>query len=334
MRISILSRTLLTAAFSTFLLAQQPATDTAKIRKEADAALQAQDYTAAAAAFKKVTEADPKDGQAWLHLGYSLHAIGKLDEALPAHLKAAEFPRYAPIAIYNVACVHALKGNADEAFAWLDKAIAAGFAQPDQLAGDEDFAKVRKDPRMEKAMAAVKAKAASSPQVQVFAQTVERKSSRAAWFSRTGSPGQIAIDFSPVPWKDEYEAAVTSGKQKGTKWRLGADFWTTLDTSFDVQLGAVAVPAGYYYLTLEQRDADSYVLALHDAAAVRKQKMDAFMAPKLQGGIEVPMQHEKTDEVAKSLDIAVKMDEGSKTNGKVVVRFGGHTLSTPFAVKL
>ncbi len=334
MRFPILSRALLAAAFSSFLLAQQPGTDVAKLKQEANAALQSSDFTAAAAAFKKVTEADPKDGQAWQLLGYSLHAAGRLDEALPAHLKATEFPRVAPVATYNVACVHALKGNADEAFAWLDKAVAAGFNDVGQLRGDADFASIRTDPRMAKIEAAVKAKGGAAPGVMVFAQTVDRKSARAAWFGRSGSPGQIAIDFSPVPWNDQYEEVLTSGKQRGKKWRFGADFWTRLDTSFDLTFGSVNVPAGYYYLTLEQRDDDQYVLALHDAAAVRKLKLDAFMADKLQGGIEVAMRHERGEEIAKNLDIAIEMDPGSKTAGTVSVRFGGHTLRSPFTVQL
>ena len=59
-----------------------------KLRQEANAALRAKDFETAAAAFKKITTADPKDGQAWQVLGYSLHVSGKLDEALPAHKKA------------------------------------------------------------------------------------------------------------------------------------------------------------------------------------------------------------------------------------------------------
>jgi tetratricopeptide (TPR) repeat protein len=334
MRIPILFRALLTAALSTLLVAQEPAVDAKKLRQEANAAVQAGDFTAAAASFKKLTEIDPKDGPAWHMLGYSLHAANKLDEALAVHMKAAEFPAVAAVATYNVACVYALKGKPDEAFAWLDKAIAAGFADVDQLTGDSDFDSVRKDPRMAKAEAAIRAKAKGGPgAAQVLAQNVERRNARAVWFSRQGSPGQLSIDYSPVPWSDKYEEAVASGEQKGKKWRFGADFWTRLDTSLDLQFGSVAVPAGYYYLTLEQRDADTYVLALHDAAAVKKLKLDAFLSERLKGGIEVTMQHKKADEIARELAIAIAMKPGSKTEGTVTVHFGGHALTAPFTAK-
>lgn len=333
MRSPCLTRALLAAALSSFLVAQEPAVDLKQIRTQANEAVQSGDFTVAAANFKKLTEANPKDAQAWHMLGYSLHAAGKLDEALPIHMKAAEFKQMAPIATYNIACVHALKGKPDEAFAWLDKAVAAGFDNVDQLQGDEDFVSLRKDPRFAKVEASMKAKA-SAPQVQVFEQNIERRNARAAWFVKASSPCQIAIDWSPVQWKESHDKAVSSGKLTGQKWRLGSDFWTRLDTTTDLQCGSTAVPAGYYYMTLEQRDANTYVLALHDPAAVRKLKIDPGMCNKLQGGIEIAMTHTTGDEIAKTLDFTVATTNGSKTEGEITLRFGGHTLKTPFATKI
>jgi tetratricopeptide (TPR) repeat protein len=333
MSFSRVSRTLLAAAFASSLIAQEPAVDLATVRKAANAALQGKQYDVAAANFRKICDADPKDGQAWQLLGYALHAAGKLDEALPIHLKAAEFPRFAGVGAYNAACVHALKGDKDAAFACLEKALAAGFDDIDQLKGDEDFAALRSDPRMVEIAAALQAKAAT-PKVAVYEQSVLRKNARAAWFGKGGSPGQIAIDWSPVPWNDEFDEALASGKFLGKKWRLGADFWTRLDTTFDVRFGDVTVPAGYWYLTVEQRANDAYVLAMHDPAVVRKKKIDAYQAETLQGGIEVPMTHGKAAKAAPTLDVAIEMKPGSKTDGVVRVRFGGHELSAPFTVAL
>jgi hypothetical protein len=328
------TRALLVAALSTFLFAQDPAADLKKVRAEANEAVQSGDFATAAANFKKLTDANPKDAQAWQLLGYSLHMAGKLDEALPVHMKAAEFKQTAGVATYNVACVHALKGNADEAFTWLEKCVAAGFADLDQLRGDTDFDALRKDPRMAKIEASVKAAGGKTPQMQAFAQTIARKNSRVAWFSRSGSPGQIAIDWSPVAWKDAMGKAVETGKFKGQKWRLGSDFWTRLDNSMELQCGSVAVPAGYWYLTLEQRDEKTYVLALHDANEVKKQKLDAFQCNKLQGGLEITMAHSMSTEIAKELDLAVTMNDGSLTDGELTIAFGGHVLKTPFTAKL
>jgi hypothetical protein len=146
--------------------------------------------------------------------------------------------------------------------------------------------------------------------------------------------GQVSVEHAAVPWNDAHAAVVGTEKILGRKWRLGANFWTSLDASLPLAIGGVEVPAGYYYLTLEQRAADTFVLALHDAAAVRKTKLDAFQADQLQGGIEVPMQHETGDEVADRLAITLAVEKGKNDKGTLRIAFGPHTLTAGVAVDL
>jgi tetratricopeptide (TPR) repeat protein len=131
--------------------------------REGQAAVQSGEFETAVAAFRKATEVDPSFGRAWHMLGYSLHAAGKLDEALKIHLKAAEFADVAPVATYNVACVHSLKGDKDKAFEWLGKAVALGFGDGAQLANDTDFDNIRDDPRFKKLADSMRARARASP---------------------------------------------------------------------------------------------------------------------------------------------------------------------------
>jgi len=97
--------------------------------------------------FRAVLEEDPDNDAAWFYLGYSLHAQGKLDAALEAHLEATDSEQFGPIAMYNVACVHSLKGDVDAAFEWLKKAHDAGFRNARQLRIDPDMDNIRDDPR-------------------------------------------------------------------------------------------------------------------------------------------------------------------------------------------
>lgn len=115
--------------------------------QEAGALLGAQDWQAASVAYAKIVIAQPDNGQAWQLLGYSLHANGDLDRAIRVHMKAATYPAVRPIALYNVACVHALQGRADQAFEYLDQAVAAGFNDPAQFAGDSDLNSLHADAR-------------------------------------------------------------------------------------------------------------------------------------------------------------------------------------------
>jgi tetratricopeptide (TPR) repeat protein len=315
----------------------QEKVDVGALKEKADAAMSNQDWGTAAAVLKKVTEADPKDGVSWLKLGYSLHADKKLDEALKIHLKAAEFPEVAPIATYNVACVYALQGDKDKAFTWLGKAVELGFSQPDQLANDTDMDSLRDDPRFKDLVAKVKEQAGSGGgRVQAFTPApTERRSARLAFFSQAGSPGQLAIDYGPVVWNDKYDALVGAEKMNGKQWRLGKDFWTNLDSSLALTIGGVDVPAGYYYLTVRQLPENKFALVMHDANEVKQQHLDPFVADKVTGGIECPLEYAKVDAKADKLAITVSLDKGSKGKaGELKIHFGNHELSAKLGITM
>jgi Flp pilus assembly protein TadD len=124
---------------------------------EGKALLKEEKYGEAAARFEALAAADPKDGHAVLMQGYALHAAGRLDEALPVHQRAAQFPELRATALYNVACVHALKGEKEQAFAALDESIKAGFAGADHMKKDEDLKSLRSDARFAAALQAASA---------------------------------------------------------------------------------------------------------------------------------------------------------------------------------
>ncbi|MBC8329225.1 MAG: tetratricopeptide repeat protein [Planctomycetes bacterium] len=114
---------------------------------QATAAMQSGQFEVAAASFRKILEAQPENGIAWFNLGYSLHALGQLDEAHDCHIKAQDTPQVRPIAIYNHACIHSLWGETDSAIKLLNDAVAEGFNQPQQLRTDSDMDNIRKDAR-------------------------------------------------------------------------------------------------------------------------------------------------------------------------------------------
>lgn len=113
----------------------------------ANALFDAQKYAEAAKAYEAITKEQPKNAEAWFRLGYSLHVLGQLDAAIAAHTKAAEFPDYRPVALYNLGCAQALKGNPDAAFDALNKSVDSGFNELKQLQQDEDLKTLRQDAR-------------------------------------------------------------------------------------------------------------------------------------------------------------------------------------------
>lgn len=113
----------------------------------AQARMQAQDYAGAAEILRGVCELQPENGQAWYLLGYSLHASQDYAGAIPAHERAAGFPKFQVRASYNAACAYALTEDSDRAFEWLGKAVEAGFSDRGTMAADSDLDSIRADPR-------------------------------------------------------------------------------------------------------------------------------------------------------------------------------------------
>ena len=113
----------------------------------ARALFDAQKYKEAIEPLRAVTQKHPKIGEAWFDLGYCLHATGQIDEAIPVHVRAAEFLDYRPAALYNLGCAYALKGNPDKAFESLNASLDSGFNMLEQLKTDPDLTSLRADPR-------------------------------------------------------------------------------------------------------------------------------------------------------------------------------------------
>lgn len=119
----------------------------------------------AATAFGQIVLSDQTNGVAWLNLGYCLHANGDLDRALRVHHKAATFEPYKATALYNVGCVHALKGETELAFEYLYKALEARPIPISQFQGDSDLVSLHKDKRWAKLMNKLDPKAKDKPKV-------------------------------------------------------------------------------------------------------------------------------------------------------------------------
>ena len=99
-----------------------------------------------------VIEIDPENQRAWLNMGYAIHMKGDYDEALKWHRKAAAGGSFAPLALYNIACVHAIKGRKDKSFSSLDEALEKGLIDHlgvDHLDNDSDLENLRDDERYE-----------------------------------------------------------------------------------------------------------------------------------------------------------------------------------------
>jgi hypothetical protein len=160
-------------------------------------------------------------------------------------------------------------------------------------------------------------------------QHLDRKLTRVAYFSQTGSPGQYAIDYGAPEWKDSYEA--DADKLKGKRGRLGKDFFTRLDTSMELTIGGTKVGVGDYYLAIGRAENGDWKLVLYPAAELRKMHADAFLSGRLPAtlGIEVPLTYAKVDAKAQQLHIGLKADKQKVGDATLTLHWGNHQLTAP-----
>jgi hypothetical protein len=109
--------------------------------------IQSGDFAAAAKLLEEITKAEPTNPAAWRLLGLAYHSQGDLDRALAAHLESTKFPQTAPIGFYNAACIHALRGERDQAFQYLNQAESTGSIDLAQMDADKDLESLRSDTR-------------------------------------------------------------------------------------------------------------------------------------------------------------------------------------------
>lgn len=160
--------------------------EAAPLRQQAFEHFQKQQWAEAARAYGDLTASQPDDGEAWYRLGYALHALGRLDDAIVAHTRAGEIDGpFKPTAIYNLGCAYALQEKTDLAFEALNRAIEAGLNNAAFLETDPDLAGIRPDAR--------------------FTALLERIAQ--------GSPGPFReLDF----WVGEWNVLDPAGRQMGT----------------------------------------------------------------------------------------------------------------------
>ena len=111
---------------------------------------QSGDYEKAIEKLREIEEVDANSPVLAFHLGYNLHANGKLDEAIEYHKKSIDYGPTKVLGLYNLACAYSLKKDKDNAFKYLKQSIEAGYHDPDQVShakGDTDFANIKDDPR-------------------------------------------------------------------------------------------------------------------------------------------------------------------------------------------
>lgn len=146
---------------------QAPVSDSLR----ADSAFRASDWPTVERLYAAISQQNPTQGLAWLRLGIARQAQHKLDAAIPAFEKALELRFQVPTATYRLARIHAARGNAERAFAYLDQLVPLRAVPVAIIDTVSEFASLRPDARftsIRDRMLALRYPCRTSPQARQF----------------------------------------------------------------------------------------------------------------------------------------------------------------------
>lgn len=129
-------------------------------------------------------------------------------------------------------------------------------------------------------------------------------------------------------WKAEYDGMLD--KLKGKINRLGKDWFTTLITSSEFEIGGAKIAPGSYVIGLHCDDAGKFALALMDSTKAMKANISPF-ATDWKPEIVCPLTLNKdvAKDVVQKMTMAFDAKDGSTGEGTFTIAWGRHTLTAP-----
>jgi hypothetical protein len=180
---------------------------------------------------------------------------------------------------------------------------------------------------------------AAKPKIVAFgSDSPERGTTRVGYWDVQKNHGlaQFAIDYGRPVWKKDYEdQAKFDAFTKGKVYRLGANFWTTLDTDIPIKISGVAIPVGSWYLGLHRsEDGASWSLAFIDPAKARAAHVDASEIARAPISFKVPVKIESSTETREKLTIDLLYQKENLRDVKLRIAWGNIQFGAPIEVPI
>jgi len=181
------------------------------------------------------------------------------------------------------------------------------------------------------------AQAQQKPNVIAFgSDSPDRGTTRVGYWNqqKNKGAGQFAIDHGRPAWKKEYEdTAKFDAMTKGKVWRLGDNFWTTLDTDMPLTISGKTVPAGSWYLGVERSaDGAQWNLVFIDPVKARAGHMDASEIGRAPVDFKAPLTLEQVTEVKDKVTIDLIYKAPNIRDVTLRIGWGKLQLSAPVKV--
>ena len=148
--------------------------------------------------------------------------------------------------------------------------------------------------------------------------------------------GQFAIDYGRPVWRKEYEDTANFDKMtKGKVYRLGSNFWTTLDSDMALTIAGKTIPAGSWYLGLHRsEDGAAWSLVFIDPAKARAAHVDASEIERAPIAFKAPMTIDQPVDSKEKLTIDLVFQKGNLKDVTLKIAWGKIQLSAPIQVPI
>jgi hypothetical protein len=166
----------------------------------------------------------------------------------------------------------------------------------------------------------------------------ERGTTRVGYWNneKNMGAGQFAIDYGRPVWRKEYEDSATFDKMtKGKVYRLGSNFWTTLDSDMPLTIGGKTIPAGSWYLGLHRsEDGATWSLVFIDPAKARAAHIDASEIGRAPIAFKAPIVIGEASESKDKLTIDLVFQKGNLSDVTLTIAWGKLLLKAPIQVPI
>lgn len=183
---------------------------------------------------------------------------------------------------------------------------------------------VRLDARWRTSLGGMSGEPAPTRQTPYTEQSL-RGAARIFYWYGPDSAGQCTLEHGLPAWNDSFAGFLTGPDD--VRWRFGENAWTTLDTNMPLELAGVRIEPGLWYCVLANDRRRGVHLVLLDPAEVRRQRLDAYEAPKTRDGIRVPLQLGAAPAPTRRLEVRFDLDTARDDHAVLRIEFGPHALT-------
>ncbi|MFY9341753.1 MAG: hypothetical protein WAT39_04645 [Planctomycetota bacterium] len=128
-------------------------------------------------------------------------------------------------------------------------------------------------------------------------------------------------------WKAEYDGKFDS--LKGKTNRLGKDWFTTLITSSEFEIGGTRLAAGSYVVGLHCDKDGKFSLAFMDSSKAMKDGVNPFMDWKPEVSAALTLNKDSAKESVVKMTMTFAAEKGGAGKGTFTLAWGKHTLTAP-----